>query len=137
MYRWARPIVILASLALCASPLFAKGMKAYQKGKLLDISEEHLAPRVVGSGGVVVSKNQTAVSYVVELNGIVYVGERVERGKGVAAPGAEWIIGDPIEIRFDKDKMLLARPNGKELETKIVKKSRAQKENPPTSSPNQ
>jgi len=119
-------MLILVLLGGFPSAIAAKREKVYQKGKLVDVQEEHLSPRVAGSGGVVVSRNQTAVSYVVELDGIVYVGERVERGKGVAASGAEWIIGEPIEVRFEKDKMYLARPNGKELETKVVKKSRAQ-----------
>lgn len=117
-------IVILVLVSCYPSAIAANKEKVYRKGKLVDINEEHLSPKVIGSGNVVVSKNQTAISYLVELDGVLYVGERVERGKGVAAPGAEWIIGDPIEVRFEKDKMYLARPNGKELETKVVKKSR-------------
>jgi hypothetical protein len=62
---------------------------------------------------------RTAV--VVRIDGVQYVGEyRPEAADGYE-PG-EIGSGAPVHIRFDGEKMFVMRPNGKELETRIVQK---------------
>jgi hypothetical protein len=62
---------------------------------------------------------RTAV--VADVDGVQYVGEYGSESCDGYQPG-EFRAGEDISIRFAGDKMLLKRPNGKELETTIVHK---------------
>jgi hypothetical protein len=62
--------------------------------------------------------NRTAV--VVRVNGMDHVGEYMLSAADGYAPG-EFAAGDPVRVRIEGDKMYVKRPNGKELETRIVK----------------
>src|SRR5579863_10327937 len=66
------------------------------------------------------SSHRTAV--VVTVGGMKYVGEYDAATCDGYHPG-EFAKGHPVPVRFDGDKMFVKRPNGKELETRIVKKS--------------
>ena len=57
---------------------------------------------------------------VVKVDGVQYVGEYSPGSCGGYVPG-EFAPGVPIPVRFHGDKMFVKRPNGKELETTIVK----------------
>jgi len=57
---------------------------------------------------------------VVKVNGIQYIGEYAIDSADGYIPG-EFTKGVPVPVRFDGDKMFVKRPNGKELETRIVK----------------
>jgi hypothetical protein len=63
--------------------------------------------------------HRTAV--VVTVDGVKYVGEYDLALSDGYHPG-EFAKGHPVPVRFDGDKMFVKRPNGKELETTIVKK---------------
>jgi len=65
------------------------------------------------------AERRTAV--VVKVDGIEYVGEYSLAAGDDYAPG-EFSAGDAVEVRFEQDKMYVQRHNGKELETRIVKK---------------
>jgi hypothetical protein len=65
------------------------------------------------------SARRTAV--VVKVNGVQYLGEYDAASADGYTPG-ELAKGEPVPVRFDGDKMFVKRPNGKELETKIVKR---------------
>jgi hypothetical protein len=56
----------------------------------------------------------------VRVDGVEYIGEYNPAASGYL-PG-EFAPEDPVPVRFDGDRMYIKRPNGKELETKIVKK---------------
>jgi len=58
---------------------------------------------------------------VVKVNGVQYVGEYAFEAAGGYAPG-EFTKGVAVPVRFEGDRMFVKRPNGKELETRIVKK---------------
>jgi hypothetical protein len=58
---------------------------------------------------------------VVNVNGVVYVGEYAPGAADGYTPG-EFTKGVRVPVRFHGDKMFVKRPNGKELETTIVKK---------------
>jgi len=60
---------------------------------------------------------RTAV--VVRVDGRQYIGEYTPEMAAGYAPG-EFGAGAQVRVRFDGDKMFLARPNGTELETTIV-----------------
>lgn len=59
---------------------------------------------------------------VVRVNGTEYVGEYNPESADGYRPG-EIGRGKSVPVRFHGDKMYVKRPNGKELETTIVKKS--------------
>jgi hypothetical protein len=56
----------------------------------------------------------------VRVDGVDYIGE-YNPAPGGYIPG-EFTSEEPVPVRFDGDKMYVKRPNGKELETRIVKK---------------
>jgi len=58
---------------------------------------------------------------VVNLQGVVYTGEYESATAGGYTPG-EWKPGDPVPVRLSGDKLYLRRPNGRELQTTIVKR---------------
>jgi hypothetical protein len=58
---------------------------------------------------------------VVNIEGVVYTGEYECSSADGNLPG-EWQPGDPIAVRVEGDKMYLRRPNGREIETTIVKR---------------
>lgn len=62
---------------------------------------------------------RTAV--VVRVGGIQYVGEYKSEDADGYTPG-EFAPGAPVPVRFEGDKMFIKRPNGRELQTTIVKK---------------
>jgi hypothetical protein len=57
----------------------------------------------------------------VRVNGVEFVGEYHPELSGGYAPG-EFLGGNLVPVRFAGDKMFVKRPNGKELETTIVKR---------------
>jgi|SRR5579864_1278564 len=58
----------------------------------------------------------------VRVDGLEYIGEYSAASAGGYKPG-EFAANDPVPVRFVGDKMYVRRPNGKELETRIVRKS--------------
>lgn len=58
---------------------------------------------------------------VIKVNGVQYVGEYSPESSDDYSPG-EFQAGIPVVVRFDGEKMFVKRPNGKELETRIVRK---------------
>ena len=58
---------------------------------------------------------------VINLGGVVYTGEYDSASAGDYTPG-EWKAGDPVPVRLAGDKLYLRRPNGRELQTTIVKR---------------
>ena len=65
------------------------------------------------------SHHRTAV--VVKVNGVQYVGEYCAEFSDGYIPG-EFDPGAPVPVRLEGDRMFVQRPNGKELETRIVQK---------------
>jgi len=58
---------------------------------------------------------------VVNVQGVVYTGEYECTSAEGYLPG-EWKPGDPIPVRLAGNKLYLRRPNGRELQTTIVKR---------------
>ena len=59
---------------------------------------------------------------VVRVNGAEYIGEYSPESSDGYVPG-EFGAGASVPVRFHGDKMFVKRPNGKELETTIVKQT--------------
>jgi hypothetical protein len=58
---------------------------------------------------------------VVNVQGVVYTGEYECTSADGYLPG-EWKPGDPIPVRLAGNKLYLRRPNGRELQTTVVKR---------------
>jgi hypothetical protein len=58
---------------------------------------------------------------VVNVQGVVYTGEYDSTSADGYIPG-EWKPGDPVPIRLAGEKLYLRRPNGRELQTTVVKR---------------
>ena len=67
------------------------------------------------------SPSSTKRAVKIRVNGVEYIGEYNIETSGGYSPG-EFGPRDPIQLRFEGDKMFIRRSNGKELETRIVKK---------------
>ena len=61
------------------------------------------------------------MAIIVRVNGTEYIGEYNRETSDGYIPG-EFGSGTAVPVRFHGDKMFVKRPNGKELETTIVKK---------------
>jgi hypothetical protein len=58
---------------------------------------------------------------VITVSGVKYIGEYHPASADGYAAG-EFAKGEPVPVRFVGDRMFVKRPNGKELETRIVQK---------------
>ncbi|MDL1873041.1 hypothetical protein FBR05_12715 [Deltaproteobacteria bacterium PRO3] len=112
-----------------------KAPKEYQQGKLLDIQEKKDKTTTYTTtkqkdGTTVTTPTTTEQKHyfiTVQVGDLVYVSEYTPMFFG--KPG-DWIVGDPIDVRFDGNKMILRKPNGKELKAGIRKRIRASEYRP-------
>src|ERR1700683_2920238 len=58
---------------------------------------------------------------VINVEGVVYTGEYDAASADGYRPGA-WLGGERVPVRLEGDKLFLRRPNGRELETSVVKR---------------
>ncbi len=122
--------LILISLPGIPAHAKSKEPATYQQGKLLDIQEKkdktttYTTTKQKDGSTVTTPTTSEQKQYfiTVQVADLVYVGEYTPAFFG--KPG-DWIVGDPIEARFDNSHMILRKPNGKELKTKIKKRIRA------------
>ena len=84
-----------------------------------ELAEHALAERALAEHANVHPSHRTAV--VVTVEGVKYVGEYDPASSDGYHPG-EFAKGHPARVRFDGDRMFVTRPNGKELETRIVQR---------------
>jgi len=119
----------LTAVILCVSTFGFTGKehKEYQTGTLLDVQSqgyEKIISNPQTAAPMSVRRTDNLVS--VRLGDLVLVGECIGKRHFSACTPGDWIVGDPIEVRVEKDSMYLKKPNGKELKTKIVKRVRAE-----------
>jgi len=118
--------VMLMLVTLAVTTTAKDKTKTYQTGKLLDVTVEDASKGTtvnVSSGTAVIATPipGSVYTFKIQLAGLVYVSE-YKAGKRSYKP--EWIVNDPIELRVERDKMFLKRPDGKELEVAVIKKER-------------
>jgi hypothetical protein len=110
----------LMLVALVAAPAKDKP-KTYQTGRLLDVAVEDVSRGTAVIGGMAAPIPGRLYVFKIQLEDLIYFAE-YKAGKLSYKP--EWVVNDPIELRFEKDKMLLKRPDGKELEVAVIKRER-------------
>ena len=67
------------------------------------------------------ARRSRRAAIIVRVNGVQYVGEYALESADGYVPG-EIGAGTPVVVRLEGDKMFVERSNGKELETRIVRK---------------
>jgi len=67
------------------------------------------------------AQENRCAAIVVKVNGVQYVGEYTAESADGYVPG-EIGAGSPVAVRLQGDKMFVERSNGKELETRIVRR---------------
>lgn len=113
--RKSIPLIAL-TLAFTISLLGAV-KRDYQTGKLLSVTTDER---------LVEGTSQRWAIFTVQIGDLVYTarGERVRRGTTDFAQGL--IIGDAVQVTVDGEDLILLKPDGKELKSKILKRERAQ-----------
>jgi hypothetical protein len=102
--------VLLTTLGLCART------HQFQVGKLLDISSDEQ---------LIEGTTYKRAIYEVQIGGLLYFGrgERIRARSGDVGHGL--VVGDPVQAAIDGDSLILQRPDGKEIKTKIIQRKRA------------
>jgi len=110
------PVLIGFVVLLSTIYLHAGTHRDFQAGKLLDVSSDE---RLVEGTTV-----KHAV-YEVQLGDIIYFarGERIHVHSGDLGHGL--VVGDSVQAAIDGDNLILQRPDGKEIKTKIIQRKRA------------
>jgi len=113
-----RKALLIVALLLTFAPTFlVAGKRDFQSGKLISVTEdERLAEGTSYRWAI----------FTVQVADLVYTarGERVRRHSGDIGKGL--IVGDPVQVTIDGENLILVKPDGKELKTKIIKRARAQ-----------
>ena len=113
---WLLLVSVGLSILLSTLCLYAGAHRDFQAGKLLDVSSDE---RLIEGTTV-----KHAV-YEVQLGDIVYSarGERIHVRSGDVGHGL--VIGDSVQVAIDGDNLILQRPDGKEIKTRIIQRKRA------------
>jgi len=110
----------LVALLLLATTCWA-GEKTYQTATLLDVTRhtETHGGFIAGGTGTT-SETFTVWEITVSLDNTVIVGTYYPR-MWFYEP-TDMVANAPVQVRVDKNKLIILRPDGKELKTKIIKR---------------
>jgi hypothetical protein len=117
--------LLLVLLVFASSRLAEARKRIYEKGNLIDVSPKYIvSPAPLG--GPLLTPPQILVGYSLEIQAgdFTYFVDAARCCPLGSSYKLEWTVNDPIEFRFDKDKMFVKRPNGKELNARLVKVAR-------------
>jgi hypothetical protein len=104
---------ILMSLVVWA---YGKQQPEFQTGKLIDVtSDERLFEGTTVRHAV----------YQVQVGDMLYFGRGEHLNHRSGDPGHGLIIGDPVQVSIEGEHLILQRPDGKEIKTKIIERRRA------------
>ncbi len=130
MGRVIAAVVFVTTLLclVCYSAVAKDRPKSYQTGKLLDLQVQNANRGIAVIGSMAAPIPGLLYLFQIQCDDLVYFAT-YSAGKLSYKP--DWIVNDPIDFRLDKSSMFLKRSDGKELEVKLVKKVRAEKETKP------
>ena len=98
--------------------------KSFERGVLVNLVSRQSSSGVYVSGSLALPIDTTVVQFVVKFGDLTITGQR-ELGPFDKSYLEEFVVGDPIDIRIDNDKLYIKRPNSKEIKTKIVRRERS------------
>jgi hypothetical protein len=110
-----RTLALLSILMMTAGVALAE--KSYQTGKLVDTESQMYTKKD--------KKINHENTLEVQVGDLIYFGQCEQKKNSDKCKPADWIVGDPVDVRFDKDLMFLKKAKGGEIKTHIVKKQRA------------
>jgi hypothetical protein len=108
-------IVAVFSILLSAVGLWAAPRHEFQAGKLVDISSEDRVEK---------GTTHSYAVYQVQIGDIIYFGRGEKLSKHPGDSGHGLIVGDPVQAAIDGSDLIIQRPDGKEMKTKIIKRQR-------------
>ena len=112
-----RRVLLMVALALMLVTAFLGAAKRdFQTGKLVSVATDERIEK---------GNSKRWAIFTVQIGDLVYTG----RG-GVIPPssgdlGQGLIVGDAVRVTIKGDNLILLKPNGKELKTKIIKRERS------------
>jgi hypothetical protein len=131
------PIVTLASAFVFTPPSYGEAACTCQTGKLLDVQEntEYLPTVQVGrvhrNGSkdwttveLPSTRKQTTYTVKVALDGIIYTAR--SSGDFWGYNPSKMIVGTELEARVEANKLVIARPDGKQYKPTITRRERDQ-----------
>ncbi len=104
------------SLFLGVATLWAVPSHEFQTGKLVDITSDERVDKGTTHGYAV---------YQVQLGDIIYFGRGEKLPKHPGDAGHGLIVGDPVKAVVEGKDLIIQRPDGKEMKTRIFKRQRA------------
>ena len=110
------PLAIFLGLAVCLGSARLWAAHEFKTGKLVDISSDERVDKGTTHGYTI---------YKVQLGDLVYFGRGDKLPKHPEDQGHGLIVGDPVQAAIDGKDMIIRRPDGKEIKTKIIKRERA------------
>src|SRR5271167_3942282 len=110
-------VVATICILLATLSLSARAHDPFQNGKLLDVGSDER---------FVEGTSFKYAIYQVQVGDIVYFGRGERLHKHSGDPGHGLIVGDPVQVAIDGENLILQRPDGKEIKTKIIKRQRAE-----------
>ena len=114
-----RTLALFSLLLITAG--FALADKEYQTGKLVDTASQLYSNPNPKKDKNLHHENTLSV----QVGDLIYTGQCEQKKNSDKCKPADWIIGDPIQVRIDKDTMYVKKDKGGEIKTRIVKKQRA------------
>jgi hypothetical protein len=122
------PTTVALTLMLAAIVCLGAAKHDFQTGKLLDVTTD---TKLVDGSSI-----RHAI-FVVQVDDLIYTarGDRLGRVNASLITmaithsgdnGQDLIVGDPVEVSLHGDDLIIRKPNGKELKTKIIKRARTQ-----------
>ena len=109
-------ILVGFALLFAALSVWAKPAHEFTTGKLVDITSEERTDK---------GTTHAYAIYQVQLGDLIYYGRGEKLAKHPGEAGHGMIVGDPIQAAIDGKDLIIQRPDGKEIKTKIIKRQRA------------
>jgi hypothetical protein len=104
------------ALIFTVAPLAGATKRSFTTGKLLDIG---------ASERVIDGTVYKSAEFTVQVADIVYTAREARIMRWTKDVGQGLIVGDPVQVAIDGGSLIFLKPDGKEMKTTIIKRTRA------------
>jgi hypothetical protein len=113
---WSRVLLMVAVTLTLATPFLGATKRTFQTGKLLSVTADER---------LIEGTSYRRAIFSVQIGDLVITsrGGRIRLRSGDIGQGL--IVGDAVQVAIDGGDLILLKPDGKELKTKIIKRERA------------
>jgi len=113
-------VLYLLLIVLSVGRFAAAKKHVYETGKLIDVSAKYVEyPIQLGGGLIAQPQILIGYSFEIQVGELTYFVKANLTGPLKVDAKPEWTAGNPVELRFDKAKVFVRRPNGKELLARV------------------